>query len=120
MKKMFFIFLLAIIYLALSFENVLAVSGTIGPQKKQVLCSEEQIKLQPELRERCKAMGLGIYARPSGSGLKSGTAGAGSTGSGSSEHGTIRGTINAGGDFIAPKIKDTTPKPRGIAPKLSQ
>ncbi len=40
--------------------------------------------------------------------------------SGSSEHASVRGTINGGGDFIAPQIKTPVHKPRSVAPKARQ
>ncbi len=85
----------------------LGFSGTIGKEKQVA------VKGGDEHGARTNAA-----AKGTATGQKS-TA-AGNAASGSSEHSSVRGTINGGGDFIGPKLNDKTPNPRGTAPRAPQ
>lgn len=82
--------------------------------------ANEHLKANPELAARCAAAAKVAKPAASGSAGGSTSAAAGGATSGSSEHSSVRGTINGGGDFIAPKLNEPAPKPRGVAPRPKQ
>ncbi len=96
-------------------QDAHAIGGTIGGKKGDP-CKLKGLEERAKRLHGCPPYDKkGAVASPSSGGPASGaTAG---PQSGSSEHGSIRGTINAGGDFIAPKLQEKTPKPRGVAPR---
>jgi hypothetical protein len=123
MKKIVLILLAVSLCLSLSVKNSLALE--VGSKSKVNLCDQEKTKKDPELYKRLGCGSSGNKATTSGAGSTSRKTD--STKSGSSEHSSVRGTINAGGDFIAPKLSDkdskTTdpkPKPKSVAPKLNK
>jgi hypothetical protein len=125
MKKTVLILLAVSLCLPLSVKNSLALD--LSSKNKVNLCEQERTKKDPELYKRLGCGASGNKATTSGAGSKSGTTD--STKSGSSEHSSVRGTINAGGDFIAPKLNEkdskaktteSKPKPRSVAPKLNK
>ena len=87
-----------------------------GPKKSGDPCNVSGIKPESTLGKLCAAQKAKAQpASASGGAANQMTAGATA---GSSEHSSVRGTINGGGDFIAPKLQETPPpKPRGVAPK---
>lgn len=111
--------LFAVLFLPLLASQSLAVD--LIPKKGGIdLCNQERPRNDPELARR-----LGCsYAKPvTGRAAVGGAANqtAGGAISGSSEHSSIRGTINGGGDFIAPKLQEKAPpQPRGVAPRPKQ
>lgn len=79
------------------------------------LSSAEHFKQNPELAARCAAAAKGTKPAASGAAGGSTSAGAGNAASGSVEHASIKGTVNGGGDFIGPQLKE--PAPKSVSPK---
>jgi hypothetical protein len=123
MKKIVLLLLAVSLCLPLSIKNSMALE--VGSKSKVNLCEQEKTKKDPALYKRLGCGASGNKTTTSGAGSTSGTTD--STKSGSSEHSSVRGTINAGGDFIAPKLSekdskttDPKPKPKSVAPKLNK
>lgn len=109
MKKLLTIVVAVGFGLWLSADISLAASGASG--------GKVSIKGGPETEHPVAA---GTQPKPVASGGKQ-QGGSGAAASGSSEHSSVRGTINGGGDFIAPKLTEKQPqKPKGVAPKPSR
>lgn len=99
---------------SISVKNSEAFSDTIGKKPSgQVKGEIERCKQYPTL-SICQQAGK--TTTPSGT--TGAVTGSSATTSGSSEHSSVRGTINGGGDFIAPKLQPQ--KPKSVAPKLNR
>ena len=108
MKK--FLLLLAATGLALAASSALAFSGTWGGKGGVVSGANEHAAVTPQAKPNC------VKQTGAGGGQTQGTVSG--PGSGSSEHSSVRGTINGGGDFIAPKLQPKVQQPRSVSPKL--
>ncbi len=89
-------------------SSALGFGGTIGKQKVVAIKGADEHGLHSNTAGGTTALSNGQKATTN------------SVSAGSSEHSSVRGTINGGGDFIAPKLKENAPKPRGVAPKAPQ
>ncbi len=98
-----------------------ALALDLTPKRANDPCNVSGLTAQGRATFHCDSGANGTQSAAAGSVAKgAGNQPAAGAGSGSSEHGSIRGTINGGGDFIAPKLKEPVPKPRGVAPRAGK